>query len=762
MISSARLLSLTAILILLSLPEPASGQERSAVGQNSPTGEYVSRDFGHDGRNRQYRLYVPDAYDPQGTDEWPLVISFHGQTWNNSVGPQGPPSQPWLDEFAGMADTAQFLVVWPQGLWTPQPQYPGNGWNVHGGFGNWDEVGFVSRLIDHIGADYRVDPHRIHATGFSHGGMMGYVLACRLAERIASVVSVAAAMPDIYFDRCQTARPVAIAELHGTADPIHAITGYQPGGYVTRPVVESIDFWAEHNECDATADSTALPDLDTSDNSTVTLFEYPGCKAGTEVQYYRIENGGHIWPGRRTSSSILGTDNMDIHASSLIWQFFVEHPHYAPFKMPAMENVSLVGYWGNERAMGIIVHGDMACVDESNIGTWPGSKKGSWLIDVSQPAFPAETRRATNYRNGVPAGDLLYLLTYPEQGEHDELHIFDIADPSNVVQISAFELWGRAADLIVDGTLAYVALQNFLTPNTAGLQIIDVSDPAAPFEVSYMPSTPTDYQQLVVEGDLAYLASPSGFGSLKGLHIIDVSDPAEPVELMFDTTRGAVYAANGNLVFSGPDRWSPPSLHILDISDPAAPAEAGFFLLPELDPEGEPWDGNPIRAVATEGRFAYVAIHKLGMLVLDIQDPANPVEVGYFRPEATIHDVDIEDGYIYLASDDGLYIVENNLVVTGTDEDYRSEVPSSMVLHQNYPNPFNPATTIAYELAEAGDVRVTIFDAMGRMVERRALEHVVPGVYTMTFDAGNLASGPYFYRLEAGGEVRTKGMVVLK
>lgn len=180
-----------------------------AVALLAPTvraqsGEILSRRFHHDGYTREYKLYVPAAYD--GQEAWPLVISFHGQTWNNSIG-TAVPSHPWLDGMRAIADTAHFLVAYPQGLWTPQPEHPGNGWNIHGGFGDWDEVEFTSWLIDHVKADYRVDAKRIHATGFSHGGMMGYVLACRLSDRIASVASVAAAMPDIYFDTCQTARP---------------------------------------------------------------------------------------------------------------------------------------------------------------------------------------------------------------------------------------------------------------------------------------------------------------------------------------------------------------------------------------------------------------------------------------------------------------------------------------------------------------------------------------------------------------------------
>jgi hypothetical protein len=73
-----------------------------------------------------------------------------------------------------------------------------------------------------------------------------------------------------------------------------------------------------------------LPDLVTTDNSTVTLIRYVNCHAGTEVLFYRVNNGGHPWPGSGFILPHLGNTNMDISASSEIWNFFKRNPYPNP------------------------------------------------------------------------------------------------------------------------------------------------------------------------------------------------------------------------------------------------------------------------------------------------------------------------------------------------------------------------------------------------------------------------------------------------
>jgi hypothetical protein len=89
-------------------------------------------------------------------------------------------------------------------------------------------------------------------------------------------------------------------------------------------------------------------------------------------------------------------------------------------------------------------------------------------------------------------------------------------------------------------------------------------------------------------------------------------------------------------------------------------------------------------------------------------------------------------------------------------------VPTVYLLAQNYPNPFNPSTSIKYSIPKQSMVKLVVYDVVGREVEILVNKIVQPGNYEATFDASNLASGVYFYRIEAGSFVDVKKMVVLK
>jgi hypothetical protein len=89
-------------------------------------------------------------------------------------------------------------------------------------------------------------------------------------------------------------------------------------------------------------------------------------------------------------------------------------------------------------------------------------------------------------------------------------------------------------------------------------------------------------------------------------------------------------------------------------------------------------------------------------------------------------------------------------------------VPNEYSLGQNYPNPFNPTTNIKFSVPNNGLVKIVIFDILGRQVGTLLNEVKTAGNYTVDFDASNLSSGAYFYRLEAGNFTETKKMLLVK
>jgi len=89
-------------------------------------------------------------------------------------------------------------------------------------------------------------------------------------------------------------------------------------------------------------------------------------------------------------------------------------------------------------------------------------------------------------------------------------------------------------------------------------------------------------------------------------------------------------------------------------------------------------------------------------------------------------------------------------------------LPGQFMLLQNYPNPFNARTTISFVLPEAGEVQLTIYDLLGRRIEVLEDGYMQAGTHAVTWDASDISSGVYFYRLQAGDRVETKRMVLLK
>jgi len=91
-----------------------------------------------------------------------------------------------------------------------------------------------------------------------------------------------------------------------------------------------------------------------------------------------------------------------------------------------------------------------------------------------------------------------------------------------------------------------------------------------------------------------------------------------------------------------------------------------------------------------------------------------------------------------------------------------SFTPKKFELSQNFPNPFNPATVIRYKIPKSGDVFLSIYNIRGEEIDRLISEYQLAGIRQITWDASNVASGIYFYRLQTGDFVQTRKMVLLK
>lgn len=259
----------------------------------------------HDALQRSYILYVPASYSPGSPA--PLVINFHGYTSNAG-------EQMYYGDFRSIADTAGFLLVHPMGTldFNGQPY-----WNSNWG-GTVDDIGFTEALIDSLASEYNIDLDRVYSTGMSNGGFMSYTLACELSNRIAAIASVTGTMNFNQTVTCNPQHPMPVMEIHGTADPTVPYNG--SGSYES--IANTLSYWVNFNQCDATAIVTNMPDINITDGCTAEHQLYQNGDNGVEVEHYKIINGGHSWPG---APVVIGITNYDINASTKIWEFFAKY-----------------------------------------------------------------------------------------------------------------------------------------------------------------------------------------------------------------------------------------------------------------------------------------------------------------------------------------------------------------------------------------------------------------------------------------------------
>ena len=101
-------------------------------------------------------------------------------------------------------------------------------------------------------------------------------------------------------------------------------------------------------------------------------------------------------------------------------------------------------------------------------------------------------------------------------------------------------------------------------------------------------------------------------------------------------------------------------------------------------------------------------------------------------------------------------------IVVSVEDDINKSVPKEFSISQNYPNPFNPSTKISYNLPEAGNVKLKIYDALGREVSLLVDGFENAGRHTIEFNGKNLSSGVYFYRIEYQNNFTTMKMILIK
>lgn len=301
------------------------------------------------------------------------------------------------------------------------------------------------------------------------------------------------------------------------------------------------------------------------------------------------------------------------------------------------------------------------------------------LLDVSNRASPREVGSYTNGLSGVDVntrgnkifarGDIAYI------SRPDGLHLVDISDPTNPVDISVYSLGRCPFDLFIDNNIAYLAL------GYDGLQLIDISNPAYPTLIStyYEPLNGDGVFDVYVSNDVILMAG------IEVIRLLDVSNPANPSQISVYDAPGIDFNifVDNNIAYV---TTSGHGLRLVDIHDPVNPTEVG--VLPVKD-----YIHYYILNIYVKNGIAYLVESLGGLRLIDVSNPILPTEVGAYEPPVSVNNV--------LVNNDIAYIIDRS---PGTEWNYKE-------FHLiNVSDPANPISISRHKVSGLEIVDIDIKD----------------------------------------------------
>ena len=266
---------------------------------------WQDRNYSYGGENRFYRLYLPSNFSVN--QSYSLVLGIHG------LGDDATNFSNALYEFKNIADTANVILAFPQGL---NNAIIGNGWNAGAGTlgiypsPNVDDIGFINSLAESLQAEFPIIKKQTYIFGFSNGGFMVEQIACESNGLYSAIASIAGTIGNL-ITQCNPNRKIPILHFHGTAD---ANVGYYSNAFGIN-TDSLMALWAYNNACDTPPTMTNVPDIK-ADGYTVEHYVYNNCQRALEL--FKVNDAAHI---------ILTEAFNDISYSREMWRFFRENIH---------------------------------------------------------------------------------------------------------------------------------------------------------------------------------------------------------------------------------------------------------------------------------------------------------------------------------------------------------------------------------------------------------------------------------------------------
>lgn len=290
-----------------------------AVTVPALAGDYSSSEIATEQGARSFSWYLPPDL-PQGA---PLLLVLHG-----SMGSSAQVRESAAYEFDVLADRYGFVVAYPDGYqkhWNDcrkTADYAANTQNI-------DDIAFLRDLLGWFAREYGIDPRRVYVTGHSNGGHMAYRLALETPELIAAIAPISANLPvDSSLDCQKSGKPVSVAILNGTEDPINPYDGglVELFGNTSRGTVlsanDTAQYWAQLAGIQLEPEVINYPETD-GDLATQVELKQWRLNPAMQVRLYTLTGSGHVIPSKTARAPrIAGPSAADISGPQEIVSFF--------------------------------------------------------------------------------------------------------------------------------------------------------------------------------------------------------------------------------------------------------------------------------------------------------------------------------------------------------------------------------------------------------------------------------------------------------
>ncbi len=387
-----------------------------------------------------------------------------------------------------------------------------------------------------------------------------------------------------------------------------------------------------------------------------------------------------------------------------------------------------------------------------------GVLSGTAIVSVPElevlHTVPGPMQNGSYYwRDMVVYGSALYVVS-EMTGTNQGLQVIDLGglpEEATLVRTVVTPSDVRSHNMDVDAVTGYAYV---LSQNYRGVRILDLADPLDPQEVGFVPLP--EGHDMHARGDTLYVAEGNG----DTFSIWDVADKQAPQLLARQPIPNSGYVHNiwpsddGRYVVTTEETQGR-TVKVWDIAD-----------LDDIELVGEVLGDNGLAHNAhVMGDLVVLSHYGAGVTVVDISDPADPVEVADYD---TTPGSDAggfygtwgawpysPSGYVYASDFDGkLTVLQLNRGTVANE----SDAPGAAFAAEVYPNPTRDAATLGFDLAEAGPVRAVLYDVLGREVGVLAEGVWSAGTHTVRVATEALPPGAYVLRLETAGGTRSLGL----